>query len=89
MRRPKLRTGVQSQLFDPNLPFLNSEGVPDVVLMTEALVSLYRLDPAGMARNPFPALLEVLAADAAKLTAVFALHILVREVRSSLTEVGD
>ena len=80
---------MQSQLFDPNLPFLNSEGVPDVVLMTEALVSLYRLDPDGIARNPFPVLLDVLAADAAKLTAVFALHILVREVRSVPFRDGD
>lgn len=69
----------QTKLFDPHLPFLTPDGVPDVVLMTEALVSLYRLDPNSIANNPFPALLDVTAADAAKLTAVFALHILVRE----------
>lgn len=70
----------QSKLFDPHLPFLTSEGIPDVVLMTEALVALYRLDPNNIAQNPFPALLDPMAADAAKLTAAFALHILAREV---------
>lgn len=73
----------QSKLFDPNRPFTTSEGEPDVGLSTEALVSLYRLDPAGVIYSPFPALLAPEASEPSKLTAVYACLFLVREVSRS------
>lgn len=48
--------------------------------MTEALVSLYRLNSKGIAINPFPSLLGPNAADSSKLTAIYAALTLIREV---------
>ncbi|KAM0749716.1 hypothetical protein T439DRAFT_302673 [Meredithblackwellia eburnea MCA 4105] len=74
-----LDVDLKSKLFDPQRPFVTPEGVADTGLMSEALVSLYRLDPLGIASNPFPSLLDEEAADASKLTAIYSVSALIQE----------
>ncbi|KAK4704245.1 neurofibromin 1, partial [Phenoliferia sp. Uapishka_3] len=74
-----LEFDLKSKLLDPSTPFLNSDGGPDLNLMTEALIALYRLDPTQVAARTFPPLLEASAPDSSKLTAVYALDVLLRE----------
>lgn len=61
-------------------PFLNVEGLPEIILTTEILVSLYQLDPYSVLRNTFPSLLANNSSESAHLTAIGACLTLLKNV---------
>jgi len=72
---------LKSRLLDPTRPFVNSEGLPDLELMTDAHVALFRLDPPSSSRTMMAAFNNSGTLEVPKLGALYALLFLAQDVR--------
>jgi hypothetical protein len=79
----------QSKLFDPERPFKNGDGTVDVSLISQAFLSLVKLDRRRAEHELFAILMGSATTDSYKIAILNAIADFVSEVRLSFFPVGE